>query len=452
MITQSTHRIRNQVLILFFISLIYGLIFYFYFGPINAGDTISYTSIADKIRVGRFYQNQEDIFRPPGYPLFIASILSLAGENYRVIIFFQILLFSLTVVLTYWAAYHAFGEKVARLSGWFVALNPALAYYSVTILSETLSIFLVSLSLFLIIKGIRKQKSTFFLLAGIALAYLLWIKPIGLLLGLFFALAVLLQPKLSGKWVKSFLLILPVISVFFAWSLHNQIKFGSFTYNPIYGLNLLERTIYLNKANIKSPIVQDAYKLYREHEANQTLGPQTDEIYYWWAVLDTSRKYGSSIPLIEKNSQFYDVAIQLIKNDPIGYLEGTSRELVSIWAGYTPNPGKTRPVILEVLSAKDKAWTHLVLGLILGAIMFTLVVLSTIESILKKDWISILYILPSLLIPLLVALISFTGSRYRLLVEPLILTLIAYAIINVRSGVLVTRLATHRSVSRLKPG
>lgn len=450
MITHSAQRTHNQVLFFFFISLLFGLIFYIYFGPINAGDTPSYTSIADQIRAGRFYQNQTDIFRPPGYPLFIASILSLAGGNYRVIVLFQIILFSLTVVLSYWAAYLAFGEKVARLTGWLIALNPALAYYSVTILSETLSIFLVSLALFFTIKGIRQQKRILFLLAGIALAFLLWIKPVGLLLSLLLALAVVLQPKLNGKLVKSLFIILPVVSVFFAWSIHNQVKFGSFVYNPIYGFNLLERTIYLRSPNINSPIIRDAYEIYREHKENQTLGPQTDEIYYWLAVLDTSRKYGSSPTLIEKNSQFYNIAIQLIRSDPLGYLGDTSRELVHIWAGYATSPGKSRPVILEELSAKDKAWTFLVLGLILGAIIFTLVVLASIESILRKDWISILYSLPSLVIPLSIALISFTGSRYRLVVEPLILTLIAYAIINVRSGIIVSGLAKYQPFKKFK--
>jgi hypothetical protein len=156
-------------------------------------------------------------------------------------------------------------------------------------------------------------------------------------------------------------------------------------------------------------------------------------MYYWWAVLETSRQYSPSLDLPHKNREFFKLALELIKNSPGAYLRNSVGELAYVWAGYLPHPGKSRPLILPGASALEKNWGFLVFGLILGTALFTLVVLASVLAVLERRWLAVGYILPALSIPMLMALISVTGYRYRLVVEPLILTLAGYALLRIQA-------------------
>ncbi|HSF80879.1 MAG TPA: hypothetical protein VLA49_06575, partial [Anaerolineales bacterium] len=107
-------------------------------------------------------------------------------------------------------------------------------------------------------------------------------------------------------------------------------------------------------------------------------------------------------------------------------------ELVYIWAGYSLHPAKSRPIIQPESKAIDKEWSFLVIGLMLGSIMFILVSFASIQIVRTKKWFALVYIFPSLFIPLLMALVSVTGYRYRLMVEPLIITLVSYALLEIQ--------------------
>ncbi|HSF81883.1 MAG TPA: glycosyltransferase family 39 protein, partial [Anaerolineales bacterium] len=312
--------------IAFFFSLVafvFSLLFLLYLGPVKAGDTPSYMSITNHILAGQFYTDLNDIFRPPGYPLFLALLLRVSGGQLAVVAIGQVFFFAATAGLTYLAARQVFGEKVARLSGWLVALNPALAYFAVVIEAEALLVFLTTCTLYLVISGVVRQQQRYFLFAGLASAIGLSIKPVGLPLGLLIVGAILFVPKLEKRLQKSIILLLPIMGVYFGWSAHNYIKFGALEYNPIYGLNLLERTAYLDDSQVSSKILKDARAIYQDRKERQVLGPQTDDMYYWWAVIETSRQYSATLNLTQKNSEFFNLAVELIKNNPTAYLRNT---------------------------------------------------------------------------------------------------------------------------------
>jgi 4-amino-4-deoxy-L-arabinose transferase-like glycosyltransferase len=417
-------------IILISTGVILRVIFLLYFGPIELGDTISYTSLSQKILAGHFYEQAYDIFRPPGYPLFLSLLLLPDGENYYLIIIFQQILSMFTAVLVFYSANIIFGEHVAKFSAWLTMIHPVLIYFASIILPESLVIFLVTLAVTLIIKGIKHKPYLNFSLAGISFAFTLLLKPTGLLVSLVFAGVINFIPEIKQRLLRIILILLPVIIIFLSWSYHNQIKFGGFAYDPINGLNLLERTVYLHAPNLESPIVAKVKEIYLLLKEDPSYTNQASDWFYWRAVTDTYRSLRGTTDIFELNNAFFSTAIHLIKSDPIGYARSTIGELFYIWAGYTTTGGgKTRPIH----SGDQADWSYIVLGPLLGFFMVILVLNAIYDNLREKNINSLIVWAPTIIIPLTFAMVSFTGFRYRLVVEPLLLILISYSLIRLKS-------------------
>lgn len=401
-----------------------------YFGPIHGGDTPSYLAIVDRILDGQFYTNINDAFRLPGYPTFVSFLLYLTHKSMTSVIIVQQLISASVAVLAYLASQQIYDSKISQLSGWLVALNPALAYFSTTILSETIVIALAVLALLFVIFGINKQKDIWFFNCGITLAVLILFNPIGALIGLSFSALLIIDRNLTQKWFKATLVMLPIFLIYFSWVGHNYTKFGYTDFVPTYGFNLLERTIYLRKPAQDNEIVNTAYEHYAQNKANETYGDQKDEMYWWNAVMDTARDFKEVKNVFEINKVFYVTAIELIKSDPIGYFRSSIGEYVYIWAGYTTHPGKWRPTE----GGQRSDWSFLIFGLVLGFVMFWLVILGILNNIKHKNFLGYYLFLPIILVTIFYSLVSVTGYRYRLVIEPYIMIIISYSIINIRKG------------------
>ncbi len=79
-----------------------------------------------------------DAFRVPLYSLFIAAILSVAGQQLIAVRIAQAVLGAVTVVLTFVLARRVTSERGARAAALIVAIYPALVLYSAYLMAETL--------------------------------------------------------------------------------------------------------------------------------------------------------------------------------------------------------------------------------------------------------------------------------------------------------------------------
>jgi hypothetical protein len=108
-----------------------------------------------------------------GYPAFLALWNILTGNSILLSRFPNAFFDAWTVVLTYRIAYRNFGDKVARLSSFFVLLIPMMSFYSAVTMKESL---MVMLTMWALEKGdllIRDRKFTSWnLIAFILLALL----------------------------------------------------------------------------------------------------------------------------------------------------------------------------------------------------------------------------------------------------------------------------------------
>lgn len=111
-------------------------------------DTRSYIAPAiSLLQEGAFARSGEsDVFRTPGYPVFLAIGLQ-AGHVDLVSIALQAVLGATTIALVYCLAFRIGGPQVGPIAAWCFALEPLSALYACKLLSETVFTFLLVLCL-----------------------------------------------------------------------------------------------------------------------------------------------------------------------------------------------------------------------------------------------------------------------------------------------------------------
>jgi 4-amino-4-deoxy-L-arabinose transferase-like glycosyltransferase len=157
---------------------------------------------------------------PPGYPLFLASIYSFLGADYRAAVLLQVLLGTLVCWLVYRVASNAGGATTGKIAGLFVALDPSYVFLTNQIASENLFVLWLALALWLIAKTIRDRRSAYLL--GITLGLGAMTRAIGLVLPL------VIVPWLRGNaanrraWLShAAWLLLGLATVLVPWTLRN---------------------------------------------------------------------------------------------------------------------------------------------------------------------------------------------------------------------------------------
>lgn len=95
-----------------------------------------YDAIAANLLAGRgfsytFHEVEYLAFTTPIWPALLAVVLALAGGNYLAVQIFQVSLSAALALLAYGLARRLWGRGVGLLSGFLVALQPGIAYYSV---------------------------------------------------------------------------------------------------------------------------------------------------------------------------------------------------------------------------------------------------------------------------------------------------------------------------------
>jgi hypothetical protein len=153
-----------------------------------AGDTLTYGDLAHNLLNHHIFGFTEDRIRPtlirlPGYPLFLAACFQLFGDaNYVAVLWVQVLVDMATCILLGLLAARLMGRRAGLATLWLAALCPFTANYAAAALTETWSLFCVTLALF----GLERwtaawragQQGTRWLIAiGLALAYAVLLRP-----------------------------------------------------------------------------------------------------------------------------------------------------------------------------------------------------------------------------------------------------------------------------------
>jgi 4-amino-4-deoxy-L-arabinose transferase-like glycosyltransferase len=180
-------------------------------------------------------------YRPPGYPLLLATIYRFFGRSLTAAQFANVLLGTLTVYLTYMLARRVFSENIALVASVMVALFPSLILYCGLTASENLVTPLLLLALAAYLCALQAQKAAYLVFSGIALGLATLTRPMMLLLPVaLWIYSALKLRDLKRVTVCTGLLSGAMVLCILPWTLRNYAVFHRFV--PVStnsGFNLL---------------------------------------------------------------------------------------------------------------------------------------------------------------------------------------------------------------------
>ncbi len=223
---------RKMVIVIFLISLIVRVAFVTRF-PQFSPDTDIYDAIALNLVRGLGYTvdgSTPHIIRPPLYPFFLASVYSTLGHSFMAVRLLQAFISSITVVFVYKLARTVSGnDRVALVSALIACFYPELIARSAYILSETLTIFLLTSSVWLLTESIKRHKIGLGLVAGFLLGLVTLSLPLTLAFAGFSLVGFLLIYGRSKRWLPLWAVFsLAMMLAIAPWTIRNYIAFNTF--------------------------------------------------------------------------------------------------------------------------------------------------------------------------------------------------------------------------------
>lgn len=228
----GTRQKRIAFTLVFTLAIILRLYAVIHFPAKPAADAADYHRLAIAISTSHGYVAQDGrptAWRPPGYPLFLASIYSAAGESVFIACLIQVVLGGLTVLVLMYLGTEMLNQKVAITGGVMAALYPGLIYPSRVLLSENLAVILLLLSIYVAVRIARSGSLWLPALLGALLGLSALTRPASVITA-----AILLGAILLNKWradggakaFKSVFLALSAMAFILApWGVRNYMVF-----------------------------------------------------------------------------------------------------------------------------------------------------------------------------------------------------------------------------------
>jgi 4-amino-4-deoxy-L-arabinose transferase-like glycosyltransferase len=226
--------------------------------PVNldyhASDSREYIALTEELLAsGRFFRtgvpvgvpgiDVPEIVRSPGYPLFLIPGVLLNNVQ-AVTGLIQIILCGLTVLLVYRVALNIFlRREIALAASLLVALDPMSIFFSIHVLTETLSTFLIAAFVYCVLgyRGNNVFRSLF--LAAVVLAASIFVRPISYYLPplLFLIFVIIRYEEIARKkLIFLYAAVFLVVSMGPAllWELRNKTVAGYAGFSAVQDVNL----------------------------------------------------------------------------------------------------------------------------------------------------------------------------------------------------------------------
>ena len=165
---------------------------------------------------------------PPGYSILIALTRAVFGESDSAVQLVQIIFDALSAVVIFLIVRELFHSGPAVIVGMLVALSPQLAWNSVLLLPDSLTVFPILLSIYCLARAARKPRLLTFIAAGALVGISCWLRANAILLAFFLAAAVLLFIRDRKRWRYSLALAAAAILIVMPLTIRNAIVFRRF--------------------------------------------------------------------------------------------------------------------------------------------------------------------------------------------------------------------------------
>ena len=145
-------------------------------------DSLNYThpahTLLEQGSLLEAYTNRPLTFRTPGYPVFLAIIWGVFGQSNAAVAFWQILLSTALIALSYQAARSFLSQTAARAAALLCAVSTVYWAYSFAYLSDVLFAFLITAYLLAALLYIQKPTMSFLLWASLLLTAAVFVRPV----------------------------------------------------------------------------------------------------------------------------------------------------------------------------------------------------------------------------------------------------------------------------------
>jgi 4-amino-4-deoxy-L-arabinose transferase-like glycosyltransferase len=202
-------------------------------------DSEGYLELANNLvrdgTYGSLSQPDLDLFRTPGYPVFLASILALTGGSLRIVVIIQFLLVLVTAYLLYEIGKSIDRERVGILAAGMLLISPNSLFWSITLMTETLFSTGLILAFLLMVKSVSGKFPIW--VVGLLLGLLTLIRPIGIFIILIWIIwfAVFNFKTLGGlgSLRKAAIFFLASMLVLGPWYIRNVEQHGMLTLSNV---------------------------------------------------------------------------------------------------------------------------------------------------------------------------------------------------------------------------
>jgi 4-amino-4-deoxy-L-arabinose transferase-like glycosyltransferase len=233
------------------------------------------------LRYGEFASEGEpprtpDLDRTPVYPLYLAAVFGSVGHQPWVAILLQVIIGSLTAVLTYLLARELrLSHLAAFVGGLIVALDPVSAMNANRLLTETIFTTLIVASIYALARYLNSERLSWALGAAVLLALASLTRPIAQFLPIAVLPLFVVVLRRAG-WKRALLGALILLGVSlpltYSWAYRNYRQAGVFTLSTISDTNLVYYRARAVLAEVNGISQDDAWVVLEEQVA-RAAGP-----------------------------------------------------------------------------------------------------------------------------------------------------------------------------------
>jgi 4-amino-4-deoxy-L-arabinose transferase-like glycosyltransferase len=385
--------------------------------PILFNDSSGYKEMAVQLKTLNF--SGYIGFRTPVYPL----LLMMGGINDYITWAIQSILGITVSILLYLLTLRLTGNRaLSFVVGLSYSLSMHALFFETIILTETLTTFLLILSLSLLVAAFDKNSIRLYILTGVGLGLAALTRPLFLFLIPLVAFFLFFKLK-ANKGTASHLsqvlggLLIPVVILVGGWSLFNLAKVDYFGITTLLGYHLTNHSgAYMQYAPPEYAVIRDIYLKYR---ANST--SHVNVIYQAYPEMQLA----TGLSFSELSRVLARMSLQMFKEHPMSYLKYTFRGWDEFWRPvfwYT-NYGLIRGVFLRNIITS--------LSIIEKSLFFhlnSIFLLAAAWTIVKAIWkprifdFNLLFVLVVLLASIAQAIVEYgDGARFAIPFLPVIL-------------------------------
>ena len=394
------HRQKNTIVIVFLLALLLRLSYVVLLPQLEGkelADVWAYDSLALSLASGEGYP--EDLRRPPLFPLFLAGVYKLFGHNFFIVRLIQAVIGSLTCLLVYLIGKKVFNETIGFIAALLAIFYPGFISYTGLVLAETLAAFLMSSSIYFLIKAASYQNRWgWYALAGIVLGLTVLCRPEMLLFPFLVLLGLLSIYKSKKQALIGFFILLGLMSIVISpWTVRNY--------------RLVHKFI---------PVTVG-------FGANLWLGSHPEDLTEWYSDKEPIKSLVDKTQ-IEFNAKLRKLAFKNITARPFIYLKLCIKKFFRFWLTSHSNTfkGLEESFVSTIQSRNYKIFFQ---KAIFFAINMGLILLGFFGIFLaRKRWKAAFLLLSIIIYKVFLHMLLYSAPRYQIPIMPFMLVFTAVAL------------------------